>query len=157
MKSSHELTVAEKLGKEFWGVLSFELHLPALHGLLQGDELGLGLMRLSDWVIFPDKIPAVLQDKFIRRLEERKTSGSYTDLLDMEINFDEKRAHGLVLELMRMKYLDSAIDPERLHYIYQLPENVYYALSIQLVERGYLASRSAIEIFNRFTHIKRRE
>ncbi|MFC5449132.1 hypothetical protein ACFPOG_12740 [Paenibacillus aestuarii] len=152
--SSSNQDLANELGKEFWGILSFEMCLPSLYHLLDGNEMGIGLKRFSDWILFPEKIPDEFQPKLCSSLEERRNDEHYQHLQDRQMTVQEERAHNLILELLRLKYLGASIDPDHLHHIYQLPENVFFALSIQYVERGYLSSQKLMEIYPRFVAAK---
>ena len=152
MMNSQKQELVDRLGKEFWGILMFELSLPALYQLVLGNEMGVGLKRFSDWVLFPEKIPYELQERIGSILEERRNNDLFEELLNREMTNSEENAHNLIAELLRLKYLGSSVDPAYLHNIYQLPENVFYALSIQFVERGYLSSQKMMEIYPRFVN-----
>lgn len=157
MMSSQKKELVERLGKEFWGILMFELSLPALYQLVLGDEMGVGLKRFSDWVLFPEKIPYELQERMWSILEKRRNNDRFEELLNRQMTDCEEKGHNLIVELLRLKYLGSSVDPAYLHNIYQLHENVFFALSIQFVERGYLSSRKMMEIYSRFVNAAKGE
>lgn len=145
MKSS-----GTSLSKEFWGVLSFELNLPALYELISGKHMGIGLKRFADWVMFPDKIPVDHQETFANILRNRKEHPEYSSLQTRAMNDQEEALHLLVMEILRLKHSGDTFDPSYLQHIYRLPDNVFYALSIQLVEKGYVSSHHMLQIYHRF-------
>lgn len=154
MKSSPEKELSNTLGKEFWGILSFELNLPALYELILGDKMGIGLKRFGDWVLFPHKIPLDIQEKFEQLLEKRRVNPLYDKLLSLPMNEKDEGVHLLIVELLRLKYSGGSSDPSYLRHLYQLSDNVFFALSIQFVEKGFISSQKMIEIYQHYYYAK---
>ncbi len=153
MKSSQKDTLETLIGKEFWGILSFEMNLPALYHLIDGKEMGIGLNRLSDWLLFPHKIPTDYCRNIAKILENRFDHPLYCELLEYKMTETESRLHYLVMELLQLKYAVSVISFNRLKYIYEIPEHMFVALLSQFIESKYL---SAIEMTKMYTYYRER-
>lgn len=150
MNTSKEYAV--DLGKEFWGILLFELSLPALYELLELQKVSIGLFRFSDWVLFPEKIPFHMMESFINILNRRSDNSKYISLQNRKLNASEENTHQLMMEMLRLKYGGDQIDPDTFHAIYRVKPHVFFALTLQLVENGYL---SANKVMFEFYHLIR--
>ncbi|MED0677631.1 hypothetical protein ABEV55_16220 [Aneurinibacillus thermoaerophilus] len=157
MKNSEsmEKNVTTLIEKEFWGILLLEMSLPALLKLLNIRSLGVGLSRLADWVLFPDKIPLSYRERIVTALEKRATHPKYELLQNYEMNEWEKALHGLVTELLYLKVRGENADPSQFRYLYLQPFEIFYSLSIQMVERKYVPAQKMMLLFQHYNEKKR--
>lgn len=133
------------LGKEFWGILSFEMNLPSLYKFLQGKKMGIGLKRFTEWVLFPDKIPFEFQKKMVDQLNHRMEHPDYPSFLQREMKDEEKTLDPLIRELLHIKYAGSSIRSHSFPLTLTLSPDAFFAIFFQFVERGYL---SANDVFH---------
>ncbi|MDQ0255511.1 hypothetical protein J2S74_002893 [Evansella vedderi] len=147
MKNSKQLEQTDLVGKEFWGILMFELNLPALHKFLGLEKHFVGLIRFSDYVLFPEKIPPDHLEDFSFLLQNRHESDYYEELKGYKMDEDEERTHCLISELLQLKYGSGAIHSSSFHHFYQLPMNAFYSISLQLVEKGYISAYKMLECY----------
>jgi hypothetical protein len=141
------------LGKEFWGMLHFEIPLTSLYEFLGVQHKGVGIKRFSDWVLFPEKIPLDFQKVFYQKLASRQESPDYIALHSQQSSASEDEFHYLIVELLQLKYANGALQPSSLKHIYTLSHRVFWAISLQFVERGYV---SAEYMFSVQSHFKER-
>ncbi|WP_209809884.1 hypothetical protein [Ammoniphilus resinae] len=141
------------LGKEFWGILFFEMNLPSLHEFLQVNKKGIGLKRFGDWVLFPDKIPVEFQKQFLHQLENRYQSSDYPSIYDRKMIENEEKFHLLIQELLQIKYAGSSICPQSLPSVLGLSTDAFMAIFFQFVERGYLTANDVLHQW--YPHFKR--
>lgn len=149
MKSSSN-EIAEKqmlLGKEFLGVLSFELNLPALFTLLNCREMGIGLNRLADWVLFPHKIPEDSRCKIEEILGNRHNHPDYNKLHFYEMDENERNIHSLITELLRLKYSGKDVNHAHFNRLYEIPDNMFFAILTQMIEKQHINSLTFMRLY----------
>jgi hypothetical protein len=155
MKSSNpKESLVDLLGKEFWGILTFEMSLPSLYELLKGDKMGIGLKRLGDWVVFPNKIPIDHQQKFYSVLNKRREHPDYDTFVTKSLSPSEEHMHFLVLELLRLKYTSTCVTSSSFREIFKLPMDVFYAISIQMIEMKYIRSQKLMDLYHHYKESK---
>lgn len=144
MMKNSLMEISLLLDKEFWGILCFEMNLPSLYEFLQAKQMGIGLKRFGDWVLFPDKIPLEFQKKFLHRLEIRVQHPDYPSFRDRAMDQDEEKIDRLIKELLQIKYAGSSICSQSLPLTLKLAPDAFYAIFFQFVERGYLSANDVL-------------
>ncbi|KIV58930.1 hypothetical protein AM501_23990 [Aneurinibacillus migulanus] len=138
------------LEKELWGILLLEMSLPSLLELLDLRSLGVNLRRLADWVMFPDKIPVSYHERILTALEHRAEHPRYSQLQLYVMEHWEEEMHELVLEMLYLKVQNDDVSPHYFNQLYKQPVQLFYSLSIQLVERQLVSSHKMIQLFQRY-------
>jgi hypothetical protein len=144
--------LANQLGKEFWGILLFEWSLPALHEYLNFKSIAIGLNRFADWVLFPEKLSSQEQERLLQKLNERDSDDPrYTGYT---MSATENHIHQIIREVLTLKYSHDSLDPSTLHEFYTVPPDVFFYLSIQLVERGWISGQYMCKLYRKYQQIR---
>lgn len=151
----NEIEMYEKLEKELWGALHFEMPLYSLYNFLHVNSYNITLSNFADWVVFPHKIPLSIVHQLYEGMLARYENPNYSSFLNQESDCEEEeKLHTLVMELLYIKATGNDFKTTRLHALFNIPIQVFYSISLQLVERGFCSAESMMQVYTKYQYLQ---
>lgn len=147
----------EEIGKEFWGILSFETNLKGLYQFLELDKYSISIMTFANWVIFPEEMPPDIRNTIRDKLVNRTQSANYEAIQFIDLNEEEEKLYQHTNELIHFKYCNRFASPQRFHYLYLLPDAGFMRVLQQFQKYGYLNNDTSFSYYLHYQSLKKGE
>ncbi len=142
----------KELGTEFWGIINFENNIKGIYSYLNISELGISLITLSNWMVFPEDMAPDIRSMIRKKLLHRDTESSlYRDFLNPEMNAEEEEIHNKTIELIHFKMHAKHASLDRFYYIYTLPNKAFKNLLSRMLQFGYLDNETSLQYYGHYS------
>ncbi|MGE8081352.1 hypothetical protein [Peribacillus loiseleuriae] len=147
----------KELSAEFWGIINFENNIKGIYNFLNLSELGISLMTLSHWLVFPEDIAPDIRNMIRTKLLHRHAETTYySDFIYPDMNEEEEEIHNKTIELIHFKMHAKHASLNRFYFIYKLPIKAFKNLLSRMLENGNLDNETSLQFYRKYSKMMER-
>lgn len=137
-----------ELGKEFWGLMSFETNLMGLYEFLDVNKFGVALTTLANWIVFPELMPPDIRNSIHLKIKARYQTEEYKTIPYVLMSNEQTEVYEHTLELLNFKYNCATASPCAYKRIYSMRKESFEAVLHQFIKYGYLDKESMFKYYD---------
>ena len=137
-----------ELGKEFWGLISFETNLTGLYEFLDVNKFGVALTTLANWIVFPELMPPDIRNSIRLKIIARYQTEEYKTIPYVLMTKEQTEVYEHTLELLNFKYNNATASPGAYKRIYSMRKESFEAVLHQFIKYGYLDKESMFKYYD---------